>query len=151
MPNTPSSIAKGITGFVKNSQVNKNQTLEVMKLFRALGKVYELNDETLINAITGISGSGPAYLFYFIEALEKAAIEHGLPEKLAIIFARETIIGSTALLENSNDSPAKLRQNVTSPKGTTEAALKVLMRKNGLEQLINDTVNAAIQRSKNLE
>ena len=151
MPNTPSSIAKGITGFVKNSKVNKNQKLEVMKLFRALGKVYELNNETLINAITGISGSGPAYLFYFVEALEKAAIEHGLPEGLAAIFARETIIGSAALLENSNDTPAKLRKNVTSPKGTTEAALKVLMKKNGLEQLIDDTVNAAIQRSKNLE
>ena len=151
MPNTPSSIAKGITGFVKNSKVNKNQKLEVMKLFRALGKVYELNNETLINAITGISGSGPAYLFYFVEALEKAAIEHGLPKGLAAIFARETIIGSAALLENSNDTPAKLRKNVTSPKGTTEAALKVLMKKNGLEQLIDDTVNAAIQRSKNLE
>ena len=151
MPNTPSSIAKGITGFVKNSKVNNNQTLEVMKLFQALGKVYELNNETHINTITGISGSGPAYLFYFIEVLERAAIEHGLPEEFAAIFARETIIGSAALLENSNDTPAKLRQNVTSPKGTTEAALKILMKKNGLEQLIHETVNAAIKRSKNLE
>ena len=87
----------------------------------------------------------------FLEALEKAAIEHGLPEGLAAIFARETIIGSAALLENSNDTPTKLRKNVTSPKGTTEAALKVLMKKNGLEQLIDDTVNAAIRRSKNLD
>jgi len=151
MPNTPSSLGKGITCFAKNSLVNTNQIQEIMKLFQAVGKVYELDNEILINTITGISGSGPAYLFYLVETLELAAIENGLSKDIASIIARETIIGSAALLENSSYTPSELRKNVTSPKGTTEAALKILMGKNGLEKLIHDTVDAAIKRSKNLE
>lgn len=147
MPNTPGSIGAGITGYIKNDKVNEKQNDIINTLLSALGLVIEVTDEKQIDAITAISGSGPAYVYNFIEALEKSAINLGLPENVARILARQTVIGSAALLQTSPDSPADLRIAVTSPNGTTEAALKVLMGNHGLEPLLGEATHAAYARS----
>ena len=150
MPNTPAAIGKGITAYTKGPNVSEAQTKMTETLLAAGGKVHHVPNEHLIDVVTAVSGSGPAYIFHMAEALEAAAIKIGLPEALAPDFARQTIIGAAGLLESSDDTSAQLRQNVTSPNGTTQAALDVLMGMEGLPPLMRDTVQAALRRAKEL-
>jgi len=150
MPNTPSAIGEGITAFTCGASVAAEQKAKAQILLEAGGTVYEVVTENLIDVVTAVSGSGPAYVFYLVETLEKAAIKAGLPEDMAPDFARQTIIGAGALLKSSPMSATELREAVTSPGGTTQAALDVLMRRKGLRQLMNETVFAALARAKKL-
>lgn len=150
MPNTPASIGAGITAFTATSDVTDAQKEATHKLLKAGGQVHEVENEHLIDVVTAVSGSGPAYFFHMVEALQAAAIQAGLPENIAPDFARQTLIGAGALLAASPYSATELRQAVTSPKGTTEAALDVLMDANGLSPLMRETVKAALKRAKEL-
>jgi len=150
MPNTPASIGRGITVAVRNQYVCAATQLFATELLGAVGKVEWIEDEQLMDAVTAVSGSGPAYVFLLTEALAKAGVAAGLPAELAMTLARETVSGSGELLSRSPLDPATLRQNVTSPGGTTAAALEVLMGKDGLESLMKWAVAAAAQRSRDL-
>jgi pyrroline-5-carboxylate reductase len=119
-------------------------------LLEAVGKVEWVADESLLDAVTALSGSGPAYVFLLIEALAAAGAKAGLPADLALRLARETLFGAAALAEESSDSAEQLRRNVTSPNGTTAAALGVLMAEDGLQALLERAVGAATQRSREL-
>lgn len=148
MPNTPAAVGAGITAFTCTENVSAAQKEMAEKLLRAGGAVYEVESEHLIDVVTAVSGSGPAYVFHMTEALEAAAIKIGLPEEIAPHFARQTIIGAGALLASSEQPASELRQAVTSPNGTTQAALDVLMP--NLPALMRDTVKAALMRAKAL-
>ena len=150
MPNTPAAIGKGITAYTKGPDVTDRQIAMTETLLSAGGNVHHVANEHLIDVVTAVSGSGPAYVFHMVEALEAAALKIGLPAELAPEFARQTIIGAAGLLETSSESASQLRQNVTSPKGTTEAALDVLMGLDGLPSLMRETVQAALRRAKEL-
>jgi pyrroline-5-carboxylate reductase len=150
MPNTPAAIGRGITVAVSAKNVSAAQRATADALLRATGLVEWVDDETLIDAVTAVSGSGPAYVFLLAEELARAGIEAGLPAELATKLARETVAGSGELLHRSDQSAETLRQNVTSPGGTTAAALNVLMGKDGLQQLMIRAVAAATARSKEL-
>ncbi|MDB2438113.1 pyrroline-5-carboxylate reductase [Hellea sp.] len=150
MPNTPAAIGKGITAYTNGPNVSAKHNKMTERLLASGGKVYHVANEHLIDVVTAVSGSGPAYVFHMVEALEAAALKIGLPEEMAPDFARQTIIGAAGLLENSDLSAAELRKNVTSPNGTTEAALDVLMGLEGLPTLMRDTVKAALKRAKDL-
>lgn len=148
MPNLPASIGQGITAAFANGNVTQNQKALAAGLLQAIGDFAWLEREELLDAVTAVSGSGPAYLFLLTEALEHAAKEAGLPAQLAAQLARKTVTGSALLLEESSLDPAMLRKNVTSPGGTTEAALEVLMdEKSGLVNLLNSAVTRAKSRS----
>ncbi len=121
-----------------------------MRLLRATGSVEWVEDEGLMDAVTAVSGSGPAYVFLLAEELARAGVEAGLPEALATKLARETVAGSGELLHRSEVSTATLRQNVTSPGGTTAAALEVLMGQGGMQPLLIRAVAAATERSRQL-
>ncbi len=150
MPNTPAAIGKGISISVANNNTSQKQINIINKLLLATGKSEWVDDENLIDAVTAISGSGPAYIFYFIEALAKAGEKAGLPLEISKKLARQTVIGSAALAEyEDNISAQKLRENVTSPNGTTAAALNVLMD-GRFQEILNETVAAATTRSKEL-
>jgi pyrroline-5-carboxylate reductase len=150
MPNTPASIGRGITVAVAANSVSASQRAITDALLRATGSVEWVEDESLMDAVTAVSGSGPAYVFLLAEELARAGVEAGLPPELALRLARETVAGSGELLHRSDLSPATLRQNVTSPAGTTAAALEVLMGENGLQSLLVRAVAAATRRSKEL-
>lgn len=150
MPNTPAAIGKGITAYTKGPNISDIQTDMTETLLTAGGKVHHVANEHLIDVVTAVSGSGPAYVFHMAEALEAAAVKIGLPEDLAPDFARQTIIGAAGLLESSGEPASQLRLNVTSPNGTTQAALDVLMGLEGLPPLMRDTVQAALRRAKEL-
>lgn len=150
MPNTPAAIGAGITAITQKTGQDEAHLETAETLLSASGIVHRVENETLINAVTAVSGSGPAYIFYFCEALEAAALKVGLGERLAPEFARQTIIGAAKLLEQSDLPPAQLRKNVTSPNGTTQAALDELMSKNGLTPLMGSAVRAAFNRAKDL-
>jgi pyrroline-5-carboxylate reductase len=151
MPNTPAAIGHGITGAVANAHATAAQKELCQKLLGAVGDVVWLDDEALIDAVTAVSGSGPAYVFLLTEALAEAGMLAGLDLQTAMQLARATVSGSGALLDASTDDPATLRQNVTSPGGTTAAALKVLMRDgSGLKELLTEAVLAAQRRSREL-
>ncbi len=150
MPNTPAAIGQGITAYTKGPNVSDEQVKMTEALLSSAGKVHHVANEHLIDVVTAISGSGPAYIFHMVEALEAAALQIGLPEDLAPIFARQTVIGAAALLDQTETSAKELRQNVTSPNGTTAAALDVLMDINGLAPLIRETAQAALKRAKDL-
>ena len=150
MPNTPAAIGRGITVAVAAKDVSEAQRETADGLLRATGLVEWVNDEGLMDAVTAVSGSGPAYVFLLAEELARAGVASGLPEALAIKLARETVAGSGELLHRSELSAAVLRQNVTSPGGTTAAALEVLMEKDGLQSLLTRAVAAATKRSKEL-
>lgn len=151
MPNTPAMIGKGSTVAIGNDFVTRDHKNDAEILFGKLGHLSWIEDETLMDAVTALSGSGPAYLFLLIEELAKAGQAQGLPENLAMALARQTVIGAAALAEAQPDiSPDILRQNVTSPGGTTEAALKILMGKDGLADLMAQAVQAATKRSREL-
>ncbi len=150
MPNTPAAIGRGITVAVAANNVSAAQRAIADALLRATGSVEWVDDETLMDAVTAVSGSGPAYVFLLAEELARAGVEAGLPEALATRLARETVAGSGELLHRSEASSATLRQNVTSPGGTTAAALEVLMGPDGMQPLLTRAVAAATRRSKEL-
>ena len=150
MPNTPAAIGRGITVAVAANQVSAAQRAVADALLRATGSVEWVDDENLMDAVTAVSGSGPAYIFLLAEELARAGVEAGLPAELATRLARETVAGSGELLRRSQDSSATLRKNVTSPGGTTAAALEVLMGDGGLQPLMIRAVAAATERSKEL-
>jgi pyrroline-5-carboxylate reductase len=150
MPNTPAAIGRGITVAVAAKGVNEQQRATADALLRATGAVEWIDDEALMDAVTAVSGSGPAYVFLLAEELARAGVAAGLPADLAARLARETVAGSGELLHRSDLDVATLRQNVTSPGGTTAAALGVLMDENGLRALMTRAVAAATERSKEL-
>jgi len=150
MPNTPAAIGRGITVAVGNPRVSPQQRELVHALLSAVGTVEWVTDEALMDAVTAVSGSGPAYVFLLAEAMTKAGIAAGLPGALAATLARATVAGSGELLHRSPLDAATLRQNVTSPGGTTAAALDVLMGKDGLDRLMTDAIAAATRRSREL-
>lgn len=150
MPNTPAAIGRGISVAVANRNVSSRQRKHASDLLAAIGKVQWVGDEMLMDAVTALSGSGPAYVFLLVEAMTKAGIAAGLPADLAGTLARETITGSGELLHRSDLDAAVLRQNVTSPGGTTAAALEVLMGPGGLEALLTQAIAAATRRSRAL-
>ncbi|MDH5722363.1 MAG: pyrroline-5-carboxylate reductase [Alphaproteobacteria bacterium] len=150
MPNTPASIGKGMSVCVSNANTSSAQKQLAQMLLETSGKVEWIEEESLMDAVTALSGSGPAYVFYLIEMLEKSGIELGLPPEMARILSRQTVIGSAALAEHDPDIPASvLRENVTSPGGTTEAALRVLMDGRA-QNILTEALIAAKQRSKDL-
>jgi pyrroline-5-carboxylate reductase len=150
MPNTPAAIGRGITVAVPNGGVSEDQRELVHTLLSATGAVEWIADEAMMDAVTAVSGSGPAYVFLLAEALAQAGATAGLPPKLADKLARVTVTGAGELLHRSTLPPAALRQMVTSPGGTTAAALAVLMAKNGLAPLMKRAVAAAKTRSYEL-
>ena len=150
MPNTPAAIGRGITVAVAAKTVSADQRATADALLRATGGVEWVDDEALMDAVTAVSGSGPAYVFLLAEELAKAGVAAGLPQHLATRLARETVSGSGELLHRSELESAVLRQNVTSPAGTTAAALNVLMGEGGLQTLMTKAVAAATARSKEL-
>jgi pyrroline-5-carboxylate reductase len=150
MPNTPAAIGRGITVAVAANNVSADQRAVADALLRATGAVEWIDDEGLMDAVTAVSGSGPAYIFLLAEELARAGVAAGLPQELATKLARETVAGSGELLHRSEASAATLRQNVTSPGGTTAAALEVLMGPDGMQSLLTRGVAAATRRSKEL-
>jgi pyrroline-5-carboxylate reductase len=150
MPNTPAAIGRGITVAVPNPAVTAAQRGLADALLAATGAVEWIDDETLMDAVTAVSGSGPAYVFLFAESLARAGERAGLPATLAARLARATVAGSGELLHRSPLDAALLRRNVTSPGGTTEAALGLLMAADGLDRLMERAVAAATRRSREL-
>ena len=151
MPNTPAAIGRGITVAVPNAKVSTAQRDLTHRLLAATGKVEWIADEKLMDAVTAVSGSGPAYVFLLAESLARAGVAAGLPPELAAKLARETVAGSGELLHLSPLDAATLRQNVTSPGGTTAAALEILMAAaNGLDPLLAKAIAAAAKRSRDL-
>ena len=150
MPNTPAAIGRGITVAVAAENVSAAQRAVADALLRATGSVEWVDDESLMDAVTAVSGSGPAYIFLLAEELARAGVEAGLPQELATKLARETVAGSGELLHRSDTPSATLRQNVTSPGGTTAAALEVLMGPDGMQSLLTRAVAAATKRSREL-
>ena len=152
MPNTPAAVRRGITVACPNSRVSDAQVRHCHELLEAVGEVAWVDDESLMDAVTAVSGSGPAYIFLLAECLAEAGREAGLPGDLAERLARATVAGSGELLARSTETPAVLRRNVTSPGGTTAAALDVLMAEDGtgLQGLMTRAVAAATRRGKQL-
>jgi pyrroline-5-carboxylate reductase len=150
MPNTPAAIGRGIAVACPNAKVSARQRKQATDLLSAIGKVEWIGDETLMDAVTAVSGSGPAYIFLLAEAMTKAGIAAGLPAELASRLARETVAGSGELLHRSPLDTATLRQNVTSPGGTTAAALEVLTGPGGFDELLTKAIAAATRRGREL-
>lgn len=151
MPNTPAAIRQGITALIGNAMVSDDDLVLAENLLSAIGDTVRLTDEAQMDAVTGLSGSGPAYVFHLIETLAKAGEAHGLPHDLAMKLAKSTVAGAGALAMASDEDPSQLRVNVTSPNGTTQAALEVLMHEEeGFPDLLHRAVKAATDRSREL-
>lgn len=151
MPNTPAAIGRGMTVSVANKNVNEHQIVAADVLLGAIGTTAWIKDEAQMDAVTGLSGSGPAYVFYMIEAMKKAGVAAGLSDELSHQLALNTVAGAGELALTADIPVEQLRKNVTSPNGTTAAGLEVLMSENcGLESLMTKTVEAAANRSKEL-
>jgi pyrroline-5-carboxylate reductase len=150
MPNTPAAIGRGISVAFGNTRVSTRQRKQASDLLAAIGKVEWIGDEALMDAVTALSGSGPAYLFLLAEAMANAGIAAGLPPALATRLARETVAGSAELMHRSELDAATLRENVTSPGGTTAAALDVLTGPGGFGHLLAQAIMAATRRSREL-
>ncbi|MEM1360998.1 MAG: pyrroline-5-carboxylate reductase [Pseudomonadota bacterium] len=151
MPNTPASIGQGITALVGNGVARRDHLALAEALLSSVGETVRLEDESQMDAVTALSGSGPAYVFHLIESLAAAGEAEGLPPELSMSLAKATVEGAGALARQADDTPEQLRINVTSPAGTTEAGLKVLMdRETGLMPLVRQTVAAAAHRSREL-
>jgi pyrroline-5-carboxylate reductase len=150
MPNTPAAIRQGITVACAAGGVSEPQRMLCDTLLQAVGKVAWVEDEGLIDAVTAVSGGGPAYVFLLAELLERAAVEQGIAPDLARLMARQTVAGSGALLAASTEDAAVLRRAVTSPKGTTERALAVLMAEDAWPALVSRAIAAATARSREL-
>ena len=151
MPNTPAAVGRGITAIVGNAQASAAHLDLAEMLLRAVGEVVRLDHEDQMDAVTGVSGSGPAYVFHMIEALAAAGEAQGLDADLAMNLAKATVAGAGALAQSTDAAPDELRRNVTSPNGTTQAGLEVLMDADGgLSALMERTVAAAAERSRAL-
>lgn len=150
MPNTAAAVGRAMTVAFAGPGVGNGARSECTALLEAVGDVAWVEDEALMDAVTAVSGSGPAYVFLLIEALAEAGVRAGLSPALAQRLARQTVVGAGELARLSPEPATTLRQNVTSPGGTTEAALKVLMAKGGLQKLLTDAVAAAAARAKEL-
>ena len=151
MPNTPAAISRGITAIVANDVAGADALNEAEVLLSAVGDVVRLAEEGQIDAVTGVSGSGPAYVFHMIETLAAGGVAQGLPKEMAMQLAKATVAGAGALAMEADEDPAQLRVNVTSPNGTTQAALEVLMDEaQGFPNLLPRAVKAATDRSKEL-
>ena len=150
MPNTPAAVMRGITVYVPNGNVPKQQAEVCGELLSSVGESVLIDDEGLMDAVTAVSGSGPAYVFLVIEAMAKAGIMSGLPPELAMRLARATVSGSGELARLSEETADQLRINVTSPGGTTAAALNVLMSDDGIQPIFDEAIKAAAKRSKEL-
>jgi pyrroline-5-carboxylate reductase len=151
MPNTPAAIGQGITALIGNSLADEDALELSETLLSAIGQTVRLDRESQMDAVTGLSGSGPAYVFFLIDALAAAGRKQGLSETMAMALAKATVAGAGALAKLSELTPEQLRLNVTSPNGTTQAGLEVLMSENnGLVPLIKETVARATERSKEL-
>lgn len=150
MPNTPAAVGAGITVCCANTAVSAEQRATCQDLLEAVGEVGWVDDEALIDAVTAVSGSGPAYVFWLTECLAAAGEKVGLDAALAARLARATVAGSGLLMQQSTDSATQLRKNVTSPNGTTQAALDVLMAPDGMAPLMDRAVAAAARRSREL-
>ncbi len=150
MPNLPASVGRGVTGVAASDAVGESQRATTTALLSGIGQVEWVPDESYIDAVTAVSGSGPAYVFHLVECLAEAGEAAGLPADVARRLARATIEGAGELLHRSPLDPAILRQNVTSPGGTTAAALEVLMADNGLKPLMKRAVAAAKRRAEEL-
>ncbi len=150
MPNTPALVLRGMSVACPNAKVTKKQKENVHDLMQAVGKIEWVEDEKFIDAVTAVSGSGPAYVFHLAECMAQAGLRAGLPEELAMTLAVQTVSGAGELLAQSSDTPAILRKNVTSPNGTTAAALEVLMGEGGMPQLLEQAILAAKKRSEEL-
>jgi pyrroline-5-carboxylate reductase len=150
MPNTPAAIGRAITVACPNRHVSEPHRRLCGTLLAAIGESTWVEDEALMDAVTAVSGSGPAYVFLLIETLAAAGEQQGLPADLALRLARETVSGAGELARSSSETPGRLRENVTSPGGTTRAALDVLMAENGLRALLDRAVAAATARSREL-
>jgi len=151
MPNTPAAVGRGITAIIGNMHASAENLDMAEGLLSAVGQVVRLDDEGQMDAVTGVSGSGPAYVFHMIECLAKAGEAQGLSAELSMKLAKATVAGSGALAEAAEETPSQLRVNVTSPNGTTQAGLEVLMDESvGLPSLMEKTVSAAADRSREL-
>lgn len=151
MPNTPAAIGQGISALIGNARASEAHLELAEALMRAVGRVVRLDDESQMDAVTALSGSGPAYVFHMIEAMAAAGEAEGLPRDLALELARATVAGAGALAVHENDDPAALRENVTSPGGTTAAGLTHLMDpETGLPPLMARTIKAAADRGREL-
>jgi pyrroline-5-carboxylate reductase len=150
MPNLPASVGKGATGAAASPETSAAQRATAHALLSAVGVVEWLDSEDLIDAVTALSGSGPAYVFHLVECLAEAGAAAGLPPDLAGRLARAMVVGSGELLARSGLPTSTLRENVTSPGGTTAAALAVLMREPGLSSLMREAVAAAKRRAEEL-
>tara|TARA_R110002072_G_scaffold517_36_gene3285 strand:+ start:1469 stop:2308 length:840 start_codon:yes stop_codon:yes gene_type:complete len=150
MPNTPAAVGRGMTVLVAKAGVRDDQKALCADLLRAVGEVAWVEDEELIHPVTALSGGGPAYVFLLIETLAQAGVAAGLPAELAMRLARTTVAGAGELVQQSDQPAATLRQNVTSPNGTTLEALKVLMADDGLQPLMTKAIAAASNRSREL-
>ncbi|MBO3760990.1 pyrroline-5-carboxylate reductase [Ciceribacter sp. L1K22] len=150
MPNTPAMIGRGITGAYANAKVSDSQRDHVHRLLKVSGPVEWLSSEADIDGVTALSGSGPAYVFYLVECMAEAGRKAGLQADLAMRLARETVAGAGELLHQSPDDASRLRQNVTSPGGTTAAALSVLMADDGMQPLFDRAIEAARKRAEEL-
>ncbi|MEX0280834.1 MAG: pyrroline-5-carboxylate reductase [Arenibacterium sp.] len=151
MPNTPAAIGQGITALIGNRHARADQVELAENLLSAVGQTVLLETEDQMDAVTGVSGSGPAYVFHLIETLAAGGVAEGLPEELAMKLAKATVAGAGALAVPDDADPAQLRINVTSPNGTTQAALDVLMdEQGGFPNLLPRAVTAATRRSEEL-
>ncbi|MGJ8603391.1 MAG: pyrroline-5-carboxylate reductase [Marivita sp.] len=151
IPNTPAAVKQGITAIIGNARVSETQLQMAETLLSAIGQTVRLETEDQMDAVTGLSGSGPAYVFHMIDCLAKAGEAQGLAPDLAMTLAKATVAGSGALAQQSDETPSQLRVNVTSPNGTTQAGLDVLMHPDtGLPPLMVKTIDAATKRSKEL-
>jgi pyrroline-5-carboxylate reductase len=151
IPNTPAAVGKGITGLIGNGAVAEADLALAETLLAAVGQTVRLESEAQMDAVTALSGSGPAYVFHLIEAMAAAGVAQGLPQAMALDLARATVAGAGALAEASDEDPGTLRKNVTSPGGTTEAALRILMDEaRGFPALLEEAIEAATNRSREL-
>ncbi|MGM0560387.1 MAG: pyrroline-5-carboxylate reductase [Pseudomonadota bacterium] len=150
MPNTPAAVGRGVSVMVANAAVSEPQRQFCQELMSAVGLADWVEDEDQMNAVTAVSGGGPAYVFYMIECLAKAGEEAGLPKEVAERIARATVTGAGELVHQSSEAPAQLRKNVSSPGGTTVEALAVLMAEDGLEPLMVKAIAEATRRSREL-
>jgi pyrroline-5-carboxylate reductase len=150
MPNTPAAIGRGITVLCPNARASAAQLAQAEALLSAVGEAVSIDDEALMDAVTALSGSGPAYVFLLIETMAKAGEAAGLPRALAERLALVTVSGAGQLAQGSDEAPAQLRENVTSPGGTTYAALQVLMADPGMQDLMTRAIDAATRRGREL-
>ncbi|MEX0969059.1 MAG: pyrroline-5-carboxylate reductase [Paracoccaceae bacterium] len=151
MPNTPAAVGRGITAIIGNANASQDDLDLAEDVLKAVGQVVRLETEAQIDAVTAVSGSGPAYVFHLIETMAAAGEAQGLPPEMALHLARATVAGAGALAENAPEDPGQLRVNVTSPNGTTAAALAVLMdAETGFPALLNRAIAAAANRAREL-